>query len=135
MRKLVFITALLLCAGFVFGQTVHKGVVLGLHHMNIILKEDVSMNDYIGFFENTMKPAIEESLKGVKVFMLTGDRGENTNGYGLLYVVDSKELRDKYWPEEGSPSKELQELNQKMMTELQKYIVSMSSEYTDWIVR
>jgi hypothetical protein len=135
MRKLLLNTALLLCAGFVFGQTVHKGAVLGVHHMNIVLKEDVSMSDFLSFFEETWQPTVEQNLKGVKVFMLTGDRGENVNAYGFIYVIDSKELRDKYFPEEGSSSKEVQELNQKLRTEMQKYIVSMSSDYTDWIVR
>ncbi len=51
MRRLILTTALVLLAGITFGQTLKKGVILGVHHMTITLEPDVTMDQYLDFLK------------------------------------------------------------------------------------
>ncbi len=137
MRKLLVITALTLFAGIAFGQTLKKGVVLGTHAMTVTLNPDVTMNQYLDFFNNKFKPEFEKHYPGMKIFILKGTRGENEFGYGLLYWIESIEVRDKYWPEPDEASdigRAAREKMQPIIDEWRKMEVSFSTEYTDWVI-
>lgn len=133
MRKLLVVTALLLFAGITFGQTLKKGAVIGTHTINVILKDDVTMNQFLDFLENTWKAEID-NLDGITVFILKGDRGVATNKYGFIYYCESLEVRNKYFPVEDETPEEFNELYTKLQNEILKYVISMTTEYTDWIV-
>lgn len=59
MRKLLVITALLLFAGVSFGQTLIKGGVIGIHEWTIKLNPDVTMNQFLEFWEENGSPTQE----------------------------------------------------------------------------
>jgi len=137
MRKLIFITILLLFAGISFGQSVKSGVILGLHEVTVTLDPDVTMNQYLDFVTNKLKPEFDKMFPGLKIFVLKGTRGENEHGIALLYWVESEELRDKLFPNETDMGEEFTKAYEKLNELTEKWSsmeVSFSTKYTDWLV-
>lgn len=137
MRKLLVITALLLFAGIAFGQTLKKGSLVGVHHMNnVVLNEGVTMDECIEFYMQKYVPAYEKAFPGVKVFILEGDRGEEENNLGMIFFCESVKIRDEYWPEKDVTSEKanagLQEYLMPLQEEFQKLVKSSTSGHTDW---
>ena len=91
----MIVTAFLLFAGIAFGQTLKKGCVLGVHHINdVVLAEGTTMEDLIDFNLNKYVPAFEKALPGIRLFLIEGIRGEEVNSYGFLFYCESVEVRD-----------------------------------------
>ena len=134
MKKLLMIAALCLFTGIAFGQALKKGNVIGTHAINVTLKADVTMNQFLDFLESKWKPEIDNNLTGVTMFILKGDRGENENGFGFLYLVESMEVRDTHWPEEGKAGDEMSAMAAKLSNMIEEFVVSMTTEYTDWVI-
>jgi hypothetical protein len=137
MKKLLIVTALLLFAGIAYGQTLQKGSLLGLHHATITLNEGVTMKDYVDFSINKMIPAVEKSFKGVKMFLVKGDRGEKANEIGFLWYFDSMKDRDVYFTPEGQLTEKgltAQEKLQPLMEEGAK-LGSYTTTHTDWVIQ
>ena len=136
MKKLLVITALVLFAGIAFGQTLKKGVILGIFETTLTLKPDVTMDQLLDFLTNKWYPEINKLLvgEGVTFFLLQGDRGENTGNFAWGIYCESEEVRNKYWPGDGSGSGEGGPLWQKMQPlneELNK-LVTYKNVGTDW---
>jgi len=137
MRKLLFVTALLLFAGIAFGQTLQKGSFLGLHHATVTLNEGVTMEEFVDFNINKMIPAVEKSFEGLKMFLLKGDRGEKANEIAFLWFFDSLKDRDVYFTPDGQLTEKglaAQEKLQPLMEEGEK-LGSYTTTYTDWEVQ
>jgi len=138
MKKLVIITALLLFAGIAFGQTLKKGAVLAIRHStDLVLKPDVSMNQYLDVAMNKWAPEMEKLFPGTKMFIIKGDRGTLANYYAWVWYFESEEVRAKYFDSEGTMRDEA--LNEKMMASMQVlYELAIEpgmTDYTDWIVQ
>jgi len=136
MKKLVFITALLLFAGFSFGQRLQKGNLLALHTLEITPNPDVSFNEFMEHFTGEFIPKYEESFPGLHFYVVKGDRGESENQIGMIMLSESTDVRDRYWPSPDSASEEAMKAFGKMATaieDLEKY-GTFSSVYTDWVV-
>jgi hypothetical protein len=134
MRKLLVITALLLFAGIAFGQTLKKGGMIAVHVMTITLGPDVSMNQYLDFLNNKWYPQLNKLAEGVTFFALKGDRGENANSYATLVYSESEDVRNKYWPGDGSDTGEWSAVLQKtqpLYDELQK-LGTYTTVFTAW---
>ena len=56
------------------------------------------------FYENKYIPEFEKILPGVKLYIAKSVRGENENSFGLVFIFDSEENRDKYFNEDGTNS-------------------------------
>lgn len=137
MRKLLVIAAFLLFAGIAFGQTLQKGAVLAIRHStDLVLKPDVSMNQFLDVMMNKWNPELKKLFPGTEVFVLKGDRGTMTNEYSWVFYFESEELRAKYFTPEGSLKDEAQgEKLQKLNEILLEYAIDTGmSDYTDWIV-
>ena len=138
MKKLFVVTALLLFAGFAFGQTLKKGCVIGVHHGTFVLQDGKTMDDLIEFNLKKYIPAFEKALPGVKLFMMKGNRGEEANNLGFIYYCESVKVRDEYWPEKDVTSIKanaaLQEHLGPLQEEMQKIIKSSSTGHTDWTI-
>ena len=137
MRKLLVVTAFLLFAGIASGQSVQSGVILGLHEVTVTLDPDITMNQYVEYVNTKLKPEFDKLVPGLNVFILKGTRGENEHGIGLLYWVESQELRDKLWPTEGETNEEFTKAMEGISELMEKWgamEVSFSSKYTDWVV-
>jgi len=121
-----------------FGQNLKKGAVLAFRHSTeLVLKPDVSMNQYLDVIMNKWAPEMEKLFPGTKMFTLKGDRGTLANNYAWVWYFESKEVRAKYFDSEGNMRDEA--LNEKMMASMQVLnelvIESGMTDYTDWIVQ
>jgi hypothetical protein len=122
-------------------QTLKKGAVAAVSSYEFVLNPEVSMNQFLDFYNNKYIPEFEKNYPGVKLYLLWGDRGEKKNKMGGLLLFESVAVRDKYYPEEdGETSSEaLKAANEKMKVidaELSKYVVSGTrTTYTDYIIK
>ena len=138
MKKLLVITALVLFAGIVFGQTLNKGSIIAVHNYDIIFQPDVTSNQLLEFMEKTYKPNFEKAFPGTTLVNLMGDRGALVNKYGGMIIFDSIELRDKYYPiadDEGEGTgwnEEQQKIVQMLNEGMSKLVISFERTYTDW---
>ena len=118
-----------------FGQTLQKGNVIGTHVLTINLDPDVTMNQFKAGLMNKWIPELEKQIPGMKVFLLNGNRGENNNRLGFLYIFESKEHRDKFWADDGATelgNAVLEKMNS-VSTELEK-LGTWSWKFTDWVI-
>ena len=137
MRKLLIASALLLFVGIASGQTLQKGNLIGLHVLSIDLKPGVTMDQYIDFFNEKVKPAWEKAEKGMKVFAIKGIRGETINEFGMLVQYEDEAIRNKSYNPDGSLSEYGNKLMEEMApstTEMEK-LGTYTSKYTDWIIQ
>lgn len=113
-----------------------SGNLFGLHSYEISLKENVTPDQFEKYYNDKYIPALEESMPGVKLYLLKGERGEYEGKYGAVIYFKSLEERDMWIPEPGSMSEE----GKKAMERLQPYtdklneMMTNKSKYTDWIV-
>ncbi len=137
LKNLILVAALLLVTSITSGQTLQKGNLVGTHVLSINLDPDVTMNQFKAFFMNKWIPELEKHFTGVKAFLLQGIRGENKNNFGVIYIYESEEARNKFWKDDGSTT-ELGALAFKKMdpvgTELNK-LGTWTWNYTDWIIQ
>ena len=137
MKKLIIVTTLILISGFTFGQSLQKGSILSIHKMTVTLDPDVTMNQFIDFYENKWVVEVQKHLKGATHILLKGDRGENSNTFAVMLLMDSKEVRDKYFPEPDKPAEAWNAVMEKIRPttlDLLK-LGTYSSSYTDWVVQ
>ena len=137
MRKLLIVSALLLFAGIVFGQTLQKGGSFGLHVLTINLAPEVTMDQYLDFIVNKFIPEAEKQFEGVKVIVMKGDRGDHENKIVLVNYFESEKDRDRYFPEEGKRSDECEAAREKvqpLLDELQK-MGTWSGEHNSWVIQ
>lgn len=73
MKKLLFVAAIILFTGTVFGQTLQKGAALAIRNFTIILNPDVTMNQFLDFYINKCIPEFEKNYPGTKEFILSGN--------------------------------------------------------------
>jgi hypothetical protein len=137
MKKLCLITTLILVCSAIFGQSLQKGNLVGVHNLTITLDPDVTMNQYKTFYLNKVIPEYEKHFTGVNVYLLKGIRGENVNSLGIMWVFESEEDRNKYFDEDGSTTELANSTFEKIQPitdELEK-LGTWSSDYTDWLVQ
>lgn len=137
MRKLILITALFLFTGVAYGQTIKKGAVLAIRPgSGLILKPDVTLNQYLDVVKNKWAPEFEKLFPGTKVYIMKGDRGLMANNYAWVWYFESAQVRDRYFDSEGNMKDEA--LNEKMTATMQilsEYAIDPGmSDYTDWMV-
>ena len=139
MKKLVFVFACFLFSGLLTAQTLNKGSVLGFHIFDQYeLKPNVTTEQLEEFMITKFIPAYNEAFEGITMIAAKGERGEHENTLGIIYYMESKNVRDKYWAEEGV----LTELGQKsaakllpVQQEFSKLATSTGDTYTDWIIK
>jgi hypothetical protein len=138
MKKLIIAAAFILFSGIVFGQTIKKGSIIAIRVQTVTLQPDVTMNQYLDFLVNKYYPEFEKNYPGIKRFCMIGDRGELVNRIASIYYFESAEVRAKYWPslDESTPAAEAALANmEEIVKEVEKYRISVTSEYTDWIIQ
>ena len=123
MKKLIIAAAFILLAGVAFGQTLQKGGIIGVNHMTITLKPDVTMNQFLDFFTKKWIPDVEGNLDGWKGIIVKGNKGEHVNEYGIVWYIESMKHYNKYYNKDGSQTDEMTavfEKNQPINDELEK---------------
>lgn len=138
MKKLVFITALILLTGFAFGQVLQKGTFIGLHTSQPVLSPGFTVDQYVSFVKDKLIPAYEKNFPGAKVYILKSIRGECKNCLSFMFYFPSEAIRNKYFKPEGGYT----ELGQKaidimkpLTDELAKMDKSTEDIYTDWVIQ
>ena len=136
MKKLIFITALIVMAGITHGQTLQKGNFIGFHVYTINLDPDVTMNQYLDVWKNKFIPALEKNFE-VKSYIIKGIRGECENCFGSILIWESEAVRDKFYKKEGGLNEIGQAAMQKMQSawdEMEK-LGKITAKYTDWVIQ
>ena len=136
MKKLIIAAAFFLLAGTVFGQTLQKGNAIVTQTLDITLKPDVTMNQWIEFYISRVIPEIEKHWTGSSAYLTEGFRGEHKNRIGLIVVFESKKDRDKFFNEDDSPTelgKKTGENFSPILEELNK-LGTYTRTYSVWVV-
>jgi hypothetical protein len=138
MKKLIFLALILMMNGFTFGQVLPKGTLIGTHVIDVKLQPGVTMDQFIQQFSDKILPEMNKMDQDWKVYLLKSVRGNtNQNSFGLLHVVKSDKIRDKFFNADGSQtelSKSLMEKFNPLMEELGKY-GTYTTQWTDWIIQ
>jgi hypothetical protein len=139
MKKVLFSFAFALFAIFSFGQTVHKGSLLGLHTSTPNLKEGVTMEDYAKFFTSKAIPAYEKAFPGIKMYLIKSLRGQDSSSIGVIYMFNSEADRNKYFNNDGTMTQLGTAASAKLSDigkEFGNYETSSMApdKYNDWLV-
>jgi hypothetical protein len=137
MKKLVSIVVLIIVMVNVsFSQGLKKGNVIGLHIATINLNPDVTLNQFKEFYIKNVIPEFEKTYPDVKLYFISGIRGENQNSVGLIYFFESIKIRDKYFHADGSPTELGMTAQEKMKPTYEKLrtLETATLKYTDWLI-
>ncbi len=139
MKKTSILFAFALVSIFSFGQTIHKGSLLGLHWYTPNLKTGITMDDYKKFYTSTVIPEFEKAFPDIKLVLLRSVRGQDSSSLGVIYFFDSEAARNKYFNSEGNPTEAFNTANAKLSalnTEMEKYETPSTGvdKYNDWLV-
>ena len=137
MKKLLLIGALILAANFSFGQSLQKGNLLGLHIMTVNLNSGATMDQFQTFFISKVIPEYEKQFQGVKGYLVKAVRGENNNSFGIVWLFDTEQSRDKYFGADGNPNdlgKSAIEKVSGIEKELEK-LGTYTTKFTDWVIQ
>jgi hypothetical protein len=137
MKRLIFITALILITGITFGQGLKKGNLIGTHVMEISLQPGVTMEQFTNFYVKTAIPEYEKIMTDVKFYLVNGIRGENKNSFGLIFIFGSEQIRNKYFNDDGSQTDFQKSISEKLkpINEKLDKLGTVTTKYTDWIVQ
>jgi hypothetical protein len=140
MKKALFFLAFALIGIFSYGQTVHKGSLLGLHWFTPTLKEGVTMEDYVKFYTSKVIPANDKAFPGMKTYLIKSLRGQDSTSMGAIYIFDSEADRNKYFNNDGTATELFNTANAKLdaiSKEMDKYVTSSNApdKYNDWLIK
>ncbi len=137
MKKLIIAAAFILLAGVVFGQTLKKGNLIGLHIVTINLNPDATLNQYMDFVIHKVVPEYEKNFPDIQYYIAKGLRGEHENSYAYMVVFESEEVRNKYWGGDGVYTELGSSALKKMEPILSKLdeLGKSSTSYTDWLIK
>lgn len=136
MKKLILIGAIMLASNFSFGQTLQKGSLVGLHNMTVNLNANVKMDEFKTFFISKVIPAYEKQFNA-KGYLVKSVRGENNNSFGIVWLFETEQARDKYFNTDGTPNdlgKSAIEKVNSIEKELEK-LGTYTTKYTDWVIQ
>ena len=136
MKKITITLAFLLLTSPIFAQALQKGNLVGVHVITIELKKGVNMSKFQKFHVNKLIPEYEKNYPGWQLFLAQGLRGENQNKYGWIIVVESEEVRDRYYNDDGTITEFGQAAADKMKPILQEAeeFGKLNRTYTDWLI-
>lgn len=136
MKNLILTITFLLLGGSMFGQTLQSGNLVGVHVITIELKKGITMSEFQKFHVNKLIPEYERNYPGWRLFLAQGLRGENQNKYGWIIIVESEEIRDLYYNNDGSITEFGQTAAEKMKPILEEaeQFGRLNRVYTDWLI-
>ena len=117
-------------------QSLTKGNLVCIHNMSVVLKKDVTATQFENFMLNNYIPAFEKNVKGVKVYLVKGERGEYTGEYAVFMQFKNEKAWKEFSPQEGELSEMAKACLKKMMpleSELYK-IAQTDFTTTQWLV-
>jgi hypothetical protein len=136
MKKLLLITALIVTINFSFAQSLQKGNLVGLHVITTKLNAGATMDQFKEFFISKVLPVYEKEFKA-KGYLVKAVRCDNNNSFGIIWIFDTEQDRDKYFNSDGTPNnagKSAMEKVNVVEEELKKF-GTYDTKYTDWVVQ
>ena len=91
------------------------GKVLGLHYHEV---PDGGRAMLERLWPQEVYPLAERHMPGTDLVLLRGERGSRPAGYLTLWNLESVDTRDRYYPEEETPSPEMQRIDNLWMNEI-----------------
>ena len=137
MKKLILIAVLVGITEITFGQTFQKGTLLGFHVLTVTLDPDVTLNQYMDFFNNKVIPEYDKNFPDTKTYLVSAIRGVNKNSLGIVIVFESEQVKDRYYNHDGSRTEYGNSIWEKIdpvMKDLYK-LGTVKAEYTDWLIQ
>jgi hypothetical protein len=139
MKKVLITVAFALLCIFSFGQTVHKGSLLGLHIFTPTFQEGVTMEDYVKFYTTKAIPAYEKAFPGTKMYLIKSVRGQDSSSIGVIFMFNDEAHRNKYFNNDGTMTEAGTAASAKLndiRKEFEKYEVQSNApdKYNDWVV-
>lgn len=137
MKKLIIAAAFFLITGVAFGQTVQKGSVIGAHTWTLTLNSGVTLDQYLDFFTDRFIPEFEKHFPGVKLFLVKGLNREVKDEYGSIFIIESKEVYNKYWNDDGSYTEVTAAIVEKVQPLLDEWnkLGTSSDLIADWVIQ
>ena len=138
MKKVFFLSVLVIIGTMSYAQTTLSGNLIGIHVGKIELNPDVTIDQWKKFALEKYIPAFNKEFKGdVTVYIADGERGPFENYIAFYMVFKSLEIRNKYIPEMGKRS-ELYNTKwnkiQPVFEELEKLGKFSRDHWTDWVI-
>ena len=135
MKKLIFLTALILITGSASCQPLQEGNFIGLHVYTINLEPNVTWDQFNDFWKSKVFPEIEKNFE-CKVYEMKGVRGECTNCIAMMIVWKTESDRDKFFNNGGfnDAGNAAMSRIQPLLDQLKKLGTS-TFKYTDWIIQ
>ena len=159
MKSIPRVTLSLVLAGFILSGTVvsaqdaqtggssappergivDAGEVIAIRHLT--LKKKTDPGAFEQYVAEEYAPAYQKFVPGVRALILKADRGKNVGKYIHLYIFDSGNTRDLYFPA-GKPMSEIgvQVFGpvEELYSKLQQYVKgapgSSPDKFTDYVV-
>jgi len=76
--------------------------LMGIHYLK--LKEGVDSSEFEQFVENEFLPSVKNSIPGFYIRIFRGERNVSPGEYIMIHDIQSKGIRDIYYPTKGVPS-------------------------------
>lgn len=133
MKKPLILIALCFAMAAVYGQSIKKGSLVSVHTLTITLEADVTMDQFIDFFENKYLPEFEKLLN-CEIHLARGLNREVKDQYGTIWYYNSKAEFNKFWNDDGSSTeagKSAIESTKKIREKLNE-LGTASIDATDW---
>jgi hypothetical protein len=101
------------------------------------LKPGISAADFEQFVRGEMAQTVAKNVKGMKIKILKGDRGDRKGAYSLVWEFDSVTTRNQFFPREGGlggpPFDEAWEHIKPVMGKFKTFVKDLG-DYTDYVV-
>ena len=88
--------------------------VIGIHTLS--LKDTAQIDSFEAFVEKEFIPAFMDKIPGEKILIAKADRGSMKAKYVMLFVFDTLQRRNYYFPEPGKLSEEGKKLMDSLRT-------------------
>jgi hypothetical protein len=137
MRKLLFVTALILVSGTAFGQTYKKDALISIHTLAITLEDDVTMDKFLDYCVDKLFPIYEKTFS-CDVRLVKGLNRDIEDRIGVLVNFKSKKAWNKYWNDDGSFTETGREEWNKIrpiIDEMKKLGTWSSENVVDWVIQ
>ena len=115
-------------------QSLKKGSLVGLHALDVKLKNGITSEEFKDYFVNEFIPNYENAYKGATLHLVDGIRGKHEGSLGMMWIFDSNEARNLYFDENGQSTKLNQEIAESLIVvnEGLSKLGNWTSQYTDW---
>lgn len=116
-----------------------QGVIFGLHDLR--LKEDVNRAEFERFIHTMWAPTRSDALPDSKIVFLKGIGGKQNGEYAYVWLIDSEDTRDYYFPAAETSSQVYQDFEKGWSwlnddKHIGKYLAGSEGElFTDFLVR